>query len=376
MNRCCPGFARLLLWTGALLVTPGEASARQVTGLDLVPVPVALDTLGPTQGTIAVSTRGVLAFTPPAWEGETTAMLRILDPGRGTRFLGVATGKGPGEISVVLRWFFEGDSLLHAFDPTTLRISTYSATGEFRRSHQLTQVGLPVRIADDSVDLASGAGLPWSLVRLSLTTGGSRTLLDAPAPGFDRLFPLEPGANAIGARRQPAVLPPNRSSTETVLANDLTYAMMAFAPRGTEPREGGRAVRPRRRSPEELERAIEDTRKQAARMGRGDDWVDQRVRTLRTEDLAFFHFTHGLARDGAGRIWAVGIADGGEEVFADVFSPDLKFLTRHLIPFPAFGNGWDLNGNWLVLLCGRDPETARSTIRLFRLAEGKSERGR
>ncbi len=258
MQGLCSG--RMLMVagvTGLVLVTPGLLLARQHTAPDLVAVPIVLDTIGPTQGTIAVSTRGILAFTPPAWEGETTAMLRVLDPEGGTRFLGVSTGKGPGELSVVLRWFFEGDSLLHAFDPTTLRISTFTAAGEFRRSHQLSQVGLPVRIADDSVDLARGAGLPWSLVRLSLTTGGNRTLLDASAPGFERLFPLEPGTNAIGSRRQPAVLPPDRSSTETVLANDLTYSMIAFDAGGTTRREGGRSVRPRKRSPQELERAIE-----------------------------------------------------------------------------------------------------------------------
>ncbi len=72
----------------------------------------------------------------------------------------------------------------------------------------------------------------------------------------------------------------------------------------------------------------------------------------------------------------VGIAEGGEEVFADVFSPDLTFLKRYVIPCRAFGNGWDLNGDWLVLLCGRDPETSRSTIRLFKVVEGKGAGGR
>lgn len=336
---------------------------------DLVRAPLPIDSMGPVAGVVAVSPGGMLAFTPPAWEGETTAMLRVLDRAGGTRFMGVPSGKGPGELTMVLRWFFEGDSLLHAFDPTTLRISTFSTEGAFLRSHQLTAVGLPVRIARDSVDLVRGAGLPWNLVRQSMSTGGSRTLLDESAPGFDRLFPVEPGASTPGGRRQPGVLAPDEHSTGVVLANDLTYALAEYLASGTRLREGKRSLSPRLRGAAELEREIESTRKQAARMGRGGDWVDRRARTLRTEVLPFFHHTHGLARDGAGRIWVVGIAEGGEDVFADVFSPDLVFLMRHTIPCPAFGNGWDLSGEWLVLLCSRDPETGRSSVLRFRLRE-------
>jgi len=90
------------------------------------------------------------------------------------------------------------------------------------------------------------------------------------------------------------------------------------------------------------------------------------VAKQRLRDQAAPWFSIRIRKDGLERTWLIGEHDGS--AFADVFvGPD--YLGRLLIPCNSVGPNWDLQGEWLAVVCKPDDPSSMddAIVKLFRI---------
>lgn len=79
-------------------------------------------------------------------------------------------------------------------------------------------------------------------------------------------------------------------------------------------------------------------------------------------------FSNRIRMDGVGRMWVVGTHL--DSVFADLFV-DEHHIGRILLPCVGTGGRWDLNGEWLAIVCLPDEPDADvdAMVKLFRITD-------
>lgn len=300
--------------------------------------------------TIAVGPSGQLLFTSPR-EAQT---ITVLSPdGRSTSF--GARGDGPGEIRDPQVYQLT-DSTATILDRANSRLSRWSLDGGVLDEQRINLPPLsPVvtPIADDRwlVSTTANTGIRLTILHRD---GGRLEDIDVSADSFVRLRWSDP--RQVGENPPALGVWPNGF----ILADTRTYSLGFFDWRATRLAVVEQDSGENHLGPEAADRLVAELALTGRRLSP--------AARSRLVSQARPWFSRTIRHDRFGRTWLVG--EIGNSAYADVYALTER-LGRLMIPCTAIGPRWDLNGDWLAVICEPDDPDAvdDAVVKLFRIVE-------
>lgn len=352
---------------GLALLACGEPSGSKGTidasdalpTLVEVPVPVAAHAPGSVEGTIVAGPDGGWLYAP----ADLGASALVMVDSSGTRRTALgAYGAGPGEMLASFPLWLD-DTIAIGHDLATRRIIVWSREGRVKREFRAGEPVVPFARGPGNSLLGSRfRGEIEVPVLIDLGSGAVRDLLAPTDSMLRRLFRDEASVSARLANL-PAI---GRWRDGVVVGNGLTYELVLWNRDGTLAGQLARDLPPVLMGPEAVERELQSLGRSP--MIRSQERLD-RIRA-ELEATPVRRFTHvGAPRtDGRGRLWVV--VKEGDDVAADVFTAE-RFLGRLPLDCPGHGGRWDLNDDWLMLVCQPDDPASEldAVVRRYRIVE-------
>ncbi len=293
---------------------------------------------------------------------ETSALLVVAADGASATPIG-GLGEGPGEMRAPFPLWLD-DTVAIGHDLATRRIIIWSRDdGRVRREFRAAEPVVPFARGPGPTLLASRfRGTTMVPALIDLATGEVR---DVVQPIDSVLVDLFRDDASISDRvaNSPAI---GRWRDGVVVANGLTYAMAAWHGNGQLAHRTTRDLPPTLMGADEVESELRRLRHSA--LARGPEQVARLRAELQSTPVRRFTHVGAPRSDGHGRLWVV--VKEGDMVAADVFAGE-RFLGRVALECPGFGGRWDLNGEWLLLVCEPgDPEVMLdAVVRRYRIME-------
>lgn len=341
----------------------GSGDARALSDalprLEEVPVPVPEHSPTSPFSSIVAGAEGGWLYAAVQQRGS--ALVAVDSSGRVATPLG-GLGEGPGEMRSPFPLWLD-DTVAIGHDLATRRIIVWGRDGKVRREF---------RAAEPVVPFARGPGLTLLASRFRgdtevpvLVDLASGEVHDVVPPADSMLALLFRDDATISDRvaNSPAI---GRWHDGVVVANGLTYDLGLWRSDGSFEGILSRELPPTFMGAEAVERELRSLGRSPAARGPGQ--LERLRRELETTPVRRFTHVGPPRSDGRGRLWVV--VKEGDTVAADVFTTG-RFLGRLPLECPGYGDRWDLNGEWLLLVCEPDdPEVMLdAVVRRYRIVE-------
>lgn len=363
-RRDSPGYLLLLAQLGAMACSDVEqrqdldasSGSRSPISASLPSLRFDLSANNPMTGdvnrysTVVIGPAGQLLFTSPREEKVLTLRMRS------GRFLNFGPrGDGPGEIRDPLGYRV-ADSFVVVLDRANQRLSRWSHDGRL-----MDQRSVNIPISPEFVPLNGNRWLLPGAIRdrvrvvvLDGTTGAVSEINLA----ADSFVAAHWGNPRLAAENPPAL---GTWYGGFVLGDRMSYALGFFDWHGVRigvvdqnagrNQPGAQAVARVAAERERTGRPLSPAATDAVARN-PQPWFSRRIR-----------------EDGFGRTWLIG--ESNDSAYADVYSGP-RFLGRLVLPCLEIGPRWDLQGEWLAVICSPDDPAATmdATVKLFHINSG------
>lgn len=351
----------LLLWAltacGSGETGPGAPIASVLPALQEVPVADTVAMPGSVNSAIVAGPDGGWLFGPA--DLTSSALVAVRPDGRTVPLGGF--GEGPGEMRRSFPLWLD-DTIAIGVDYGSNRLIAWRPDGTVHHEVRLDTPVLPTGRGPAGTLLAGRfVGEQEVPVLIDPTTGAVRATVAATDSALSALFDEDDLSARVA--NSPAF---GRWAGGIVIGNGLRYRLLLYDTEGRLQGELGRDLPPSFRSPAQIDAEIEALR--AGGLGRAPERLAAAREALATEPVRRFPHTAPPRSDGHGRLWVVVLE--GDAVFADLFDRE-RFLGRLPLDCPGYGGRWDLNGAWLLLVCGAGPEDGDldAVVRRYRIVE-------
>ena len=261
-------------------------------------------------------------------------------------------GDGPGEIRDPLGYLVD-DSSVVILDRSNLRLSSWSFDGTL-----LNEVKLDIPISPEVVPIGGNRWLlPGAIrdrVRVAILDGTTGTLSEI-SLAHDSFVQAHWGNPRLAAQNPPAL---GRWSGGILVGDRMSYSLAFYDWNGSRIQvwDEGRGLN--QPGPDALQRIVREREltgrplspaAKAALAREPQPWFSRRIRT-----------------DESGRTWLVG--ESNDSAYADVYS-GTSFVGHLALPCLDIGPFWDLNGDWLAVVCTPDDSNATvdAVVKLFEI---------